>query len=500
MEQDEIIIDGPLLARTVRRQAAGWLWKGPLLFGVFLLPALALVPRSYTASVSIAMQQPSVGGGLAGLLNGGGGGSGNKHYMGVLKSRDIALKVEHRVHLRQLYGPKELPNDTAAAALLSKSVKPEDNPDGLLYISVTLPGSPRINLSHAPAPDKIEAATAQAANAYAAALKYYFVNTDNSEGATLLRGADAQVRQAKSDYDDALDQLRSFGQSVARQNPRSAGASLHSGDAGTVSPGADSDSAAASVGLEALYSQYNQVEIDLRAAQAVRLKRLSNTAEQLRNLSSLPADDPQLGNARALVGRDQVSLETASRLYGVENPVVIRARAQLAADQRALDQQVQGVKERLTTPDSNSDQLISGLYARQSTLFEKIARAERRLGVSRNLSFEKGRLQDDLGFQREILTTTLAAAQNIKLNNASAQSRMTVIDSALPPGGGEPTSTRLALVCLLPVLLVFILSVLIDYLRSARAARATDRAGGAGGANGTAPAETSPLVQKMRTL
>jgi len=109
-------------------------------------------------------------------------------------------------------------------------------------------------------------------------------------------------------------------------------------------------------------------------------------------------------------------------------------------------------------------------------------------------------LQDDLGFQREILTTTLAAAQNIKLNNASAQSRMTVIDSALPPGGGEPTSTRLALVCLLPVLLVFILSVLIDYLRSARAARATDRAGGAGGANGTAPAETSPLVQKMRTL
>jgi len=495
LEQDEIIIDGPLLARAARRQAAGWLWKGPLLFGAFLLPALALVPRSYTASVSVAMQQPSAGaGGLAGLLGGGGGG-GNKHYMGVLKSRDMALKVEHRVHLRRLYGPKALPNDTAAAALLSKGTKPEDNPDGLLYISVTLPGPPRISLGHAPAPDQIEGATAQAANAYAAALKYYFINTDNSEGATLLRGADAQVAQAKSDYDQAFNRMREFGQAVARQSPRSAGAAPRSADAGGVSPGADSDASAASAGLEVLYDRYNTVETDLRAAEAVRLKRSSDTAEQLRNLSSLPADDPQLGSARARVERDRAALETANSLYAAENPAVIRAQAQLDSDQRSLDQQVQGVRARLTTPDNNSDQLISGLSARRSNLLDTIARAERRLGVSRNLSFEKGRLQDDLGFQKEILTTTLAAAQNIKLNNASAQSRMTVIDSALAPAGGEPTSARLALICLLPVFLAFVLAVLIDYGRSARAGRLV---AAAGGTNGTAPAETAPLVQKMR--
>jgi len=470
LEQDEIIIDGSLLARAFRRQAGGWLWKGPLLLLALLLLALLLVPRSYTASVSVAMQQPTNTGGLAGLLGGSGGG-GNKHYIGVLKSREIALQVEKSVHLQQIYGSKTLPTDTAAAALLSKNVKPEDNPDGLLYIAVTLPGSPKLSLAHSPSPKQIEDAAAQAANAYALALQNYFATSDNDQGTVLLRGADTYVRQAKAGYNKAQDRLREFSHALARQNPRSVGAAPRSGASPGVTPGADTDAATASSGLATLYDQYERVQTDLYAALAARLTRQNGISEQLRNLSRLPTDDPQLSDIRTRVAADKIAYNTASRLYGPENTAVVRAQEQLNSDQEQLNLQAQGVRERLTTPDINSAQQIKTLYSRQSTLLSQIGRAERRLGVSRNLSFEQGRLQADLGFQKDILSATLVQAQNIRLNNASAQSRMTIIDTALPPGSGEPGTTRLALLCLLPVLLAFGIAVVLDYLRGARAAR-----------------------------
>ena len=481
LEQDEIIIDGSLLARVFRRQIRGWLWKGPLVFGALLLPAWLLVPRSYTASVSVAMQQPAPSGGLAGLLGGSGGG-GNKHYIGVLKSRWMALQVESHVHLQQVYGSKIAPTPAAAAGLLTKGVKPSEDPDGLLYIAVTLPGSPKLSLTPGPRPAQVEDAAAQAANAYALALKNYFVTSDNDQGAVLLRGADAQVHQAKADYNQALAHLRDFSRALARANPRSAGAAPRSGASADTggTPSADADASTASAGLAALSDQYERVQTDLHAAQAARLTRESGITEQLRNLSRLPTDDPQLSDIRTRVAADKIAYDTASRLYGPENTAVIQAQTRLQADQKQLDLQAQGVRERLTTPDIASDQQIKTLYARQASLSDQIERAARRLGVSRNLSFEKDRLQAEMGFQADILRATLTQAQTIKLNNASAQSRMSVIDEALPPAGGEPTTTRLALLCLLPVLLAFGVAVVLDYLRGARASRAADMPSGPG--------------------
>lgn len=501
MEQDEIIIDGPLLVRAVRRQLQGWLWKGPLVFAVLLLAALFLVPRSYTSSVSVAMQQPSATGGLAGLLGGGTGGGGNKHYIGVLKSRDLALQVERRVNLRQVYGRGKLPTEIAAAALLMKGIKPDDNPDGLLYISVTLPGPPKLALN-SPRPTQIEDAVARSANAYALALKNYFITSDNSEGAVLLRGADAQVRQARADYTQAQNQLRDFSRALARANPRSAGAAPRSGPSAGVgeTSGVDADASTASAGLASLYDQYERVQTDLHAAQAARLTREQGITEQLRNLSRLPTDDPQLSDIRTRVGADQIAYDTASRLYGPENPAVIQAQTRLQADQKQLDLQAQGVRARLTTPDIASDQQIKTLYARQASLADQIARAARRLGVSRDLSFEKERLQQELEFQRAILSETLTQAQSIKINNASAQSRMSIIDTAEPAESGEPGTTRLALLCLLPVLLAFLAAVSWDYLRSARAAHLpTGPASSANGSGAKMTGETAdpaPLVKK----
>ena len=467
MEQDEIIIDGPALARTFRRQIRGWLWKGPLLFAVLLVGALLLVPRSYTASVSVAMQQPAPSGGLAGLLGGGGGG-GNKHYIGVLKSQWMALQVESHVHLQQVYGSKTLPTPAAAAGLLARGVKPEDNPDGLLYISVTLPGPPRLSLTHAPPPARVEAAAAQAANAYAAALKYYFINSDNDQGFALLRGADAEVRRARANYDNALAQVLHFNRSLGHVDPRSAPSSTTS----------TTDAATAASGLGPLYSQLNQVQADLKADQAVRLSNAQRIAGQLDNLPEVPTDDPLLAEARGKVTQDKAEYQQAANLYGAENPAVIRTKARLDVDQADLDRQVQGIRQNLTTANIRTDAQIESLSEHQAALIKQIASAQRHLGTSRQLSGESDSLKAELGFQSDIYRTTLTAAQNIKLNNASAQSRMSVIDIALPPTTGEPGMTRLALICLLPVLLAFLVAVVFDYLRAARAALGGDTAPG----------------------
>ena len=108
VQQDDIIIDGSLLMRVFRQQIRSWLWKGLLLFTLLLLLALLLVPRTYTSTVSLAIQQPSGSGGALAALTGGGGTT--KRYLGILKSRKAAEQVERHVHLQQLYGPPKISN------------------------------------------------------------------------------------------------------------------------------------------------------------------------------------------------------------------------------------------------------------------------------------------------------------------------------------------------------------------------------------------------------
>ena len=482
MEQDEIIIDGPLLARAFRRQLRGWLWKGPLLFSALLGAALALVPRSYTASVSVAMQQPAATGGLAGLLGGAGGG-GNKHYIGVLKSREIAAQVERRVNLRQLYGPRQLPKESDAVALLAKSVKPDDNTDGLLYIGVTLSGPPKFGLTRSPSPKQVEEAAAQAADAYALALKNYFVTSDDDQGSVLLRGADREERRARADYEAAVARVLEFNRSLGHVDPRSA----------PTSPSDTADAATAASGLGSLYTSLYQVQGDLKAALAARQTSAQQLTGQLNNLTEVPVDDPLLAEARGNVARDQAEYLSASNLYGPENPAVIRAQARLRVDQTQLDRQVQGVRQNLTTSNTRTEAQIQGLYAHQALLVKEIASAEHHLGIHRQLSGELGRLQTEVSLRLEYLRGALAEAAKIRLDNVSAQSRMTIIDTALPPASGEPGTTRLALYCLLLVLLAFLLSVIRDYLKGMRAPHGGDMTAGAVSTTPTNGSSARPL-------
>ena len=454
MQQDDIIIDGSLLTRVFQQQLRAWILKGLLLFGLLLLLALSLVPRTYTSNASMAIQQPSSGGGALAALTGGGGAS--KRYLGVLKSRRAAEQVERHVHLKQLYG---LRLESDAVEMLMKSIKLEDNAvDGLLYITVTLPGHPKLSLKHSPTDAQIKETVVQTTNMYTLVLKEYYRTSDNDQGAALLRGADKEIRQSRADYNAAFERAMDFNRGLRGVDPRSAPGSGQTGP----ETGSSGDT------LLPLYAALGQVQAELRSDQAARQTRDALTGQQIRNLADIPADDPLLATARSQVTNDQAAYETAIRLYGSENPVVIRAQTQLEVDKAQLARQIQGVKRRLTTPNLRSDEQIQSLYAKQSALQGQIAQAGKRLGVKRALSGEFARLQTEVAIQLAVLNSTMTGAARVRLENASSASRMSIIDTAIPPKSGEPGMLRLALACLGLVILAFLISIVRAYLKQAR--------------------------------
>ena len=510
--QDEIIIDGPRLRRALRRQGRVWLWLGPLAAVAGTLVLAAFVPRSYTATTSVALQQSSGSGSALALLTGGGGGA-SKRYLGILKSRALAETVERHVQLRRLYGAKTFPTEDDAVEYLTKNVKPDDSAtDGLLYVAVTLPGSPKLALHPSPTAAVAEQTAADAANDYAAALKVYYATSDTDQGAVLLRGADREVRQARAGYEDAVARALAFTRGLSRVDPRSAplpapmsGSDASdsssdtrsssdvgsSSDIGSSSGGASpsgTDAATAASGLGQLYTAQNQVQADLRAAQAVRAAGQQGIQSQLGDLSAVPTDDPLLANARARVTQDQLAYDAASKLYGPENPAVITAKTRLDVDRAELDRQIQGVKRSLTTPDIRSSEEITGLLARQSKLTQQITQAERHLGISRRLSGESGRLQAEVGIQLDVLKATLTEAAKIRLDNASSLNRMTVVDAAVPPKNGEPGVSKLAVICVLLAFLAFLAAVLREYFRAAPKTGTMGRSANGTGATVMAPA------------
>lgn len=505
--QDEIILDGARLRRALRRQGLLWLWLGPLTAGLLFLLLALLVPRTYTATTSVALQQSSGASPLAQLAGVGGAG---KRYLGVLKSRSLAAAVERHVQLRQVYGSK-LPTEEAAISLLMNSVKPEDNAaDGLLYIAVTLPGPPKLALHPSPSVPQVEDAAAEAANDYALALKEYFATSDTDQGAALLHGADREVREARARYDDSLERSLDFTRGLSRVDPRSLPASVAAssgqssgGDdssapasSASVSPGPGRgvDSETAASGLGGLYAALNGVQAELSETQAVRATGQALIGTQIHDLSRVPTDDPLLADARSRVEQDRVAYNTLSTLYplGSQNVNLVAAKAQLDFDQADLNRQIEGIKQRLTTPDVRSAEQIQGLYARQAKLTAQIASAQRHLGISRQLSGEAGRLGTEVGIQLDVLRTTLSEAAKIRLDNASSLSRMSVIDAALPPKSGEPGTANLAAACVALAIAGFLIGIVAEYFRLAPKRPATALPSGGANGSGTLPAEDPP--------
>src|SRR5690348_4717751 len=119
--QDALTSTTPSLLNAVisnRRRAL--LPLGLLTFAAMMIYQTCLQPQTFTASVSIAVQQPSFGGDTLAALT---GKSGPPKYIGIIRSRLLAEQVARSVHLQEFY---HLPTFQDAVDQLMMGVKVDE--------------------------------------------------------------------------------------------------------------------------------------------------------------------------------------------------------------------------------------------------------------------------------------------------------------------------------------------------------------------------------------
>src|SRR5262249_54941604 len=132
-----------------------------------------------------------------------------------------------------------------------------------------------------------------------------------------------------------------------------------------------------------------------------------------------------------------------------ENPRVIVAREKLRQAQDRLAKQIKGLRSSLTTDQVADKTKLNSLRATHASLLNKISEAQSRLPLSRDLSIEFTSLQNELGIAVSARKATVAEAARLRMNTVSAQSRLSVVDTAIPAEYGSPGLMRIILYSLI---------------------------------------------------
>ncbi|MDR3709109.1 MAG: Wzz/FepE/Etk N-terminal domain-containing protein [Capsulimonadaceae bacterium] len=451
-DSEEITIDTKLLREILRSKARNWLIRGTLAAAVLSVIVLATTPQQFTATTTVAVQQSQ---GAITSLAALAGGKTNPRYIGVIASRTAAEQVAKQIDLAHVPGyrfkkSRDLPE------FLQKHVKAVDDPaSGLLAITVSLPGPPILGPRAQRA--LIEKKAADAANGYYDALVRYYLDTDNDRETVLLRGADEQTKEARREYDESVHNLLLFTNALKNVDPRSTP---------TISkdvPAPTQDE------IGALYTQLARVDAQLGASQATQGAQEALTAKLLGSVNMVPTEDPLLAEARNKVLQDKAELDKLQVTYGPDYPGVILARNQLRTDNSVLHTQVQGVLQRRTSEQVLTSSQRQGLLAQRQVIQIQISEAARRLGKGRELSGVMGKLMNEVQIRLEILKATVSEAAKVRLENAAAQSRVSVVDSAIPPDRGEPRPSMMVGGVIALVLLAYAVSCLAAYLKAVNA-------------------------------
>jgi uncharacterized protein involved in exopolysaccharide biosynthesis len=451
MQDSDIIIDGALLREAAWHRLRTWLVIGPVIFIAVAGYQLLRMPQSYTASVSISVQQgPGGGSSPLALLTGGGA---SKKYIGILRSRTLAEAVESKVRLRQFY---RVHDERAAASMLMESIKPEDNAsEGLLYLHLTLNGPPRYASDPDHKRERVKQLVADVANEYATQLRYYYATSDNDRDSVLLSAAEGELQRARADYDRSSANIRAFVADLRNSDSLTAPASMTEGPTGSAN------------GLQSLYDQLLKTEASIRGAEAAQQAEIQNTQRRLGSLASIPGDDPFLGYARRNLNEARYNLNTLIRASYLsdENPRVVSARKRVQIAAEELQKEEEGYREGLTTTHLEADARLQSLRAQRDSIQDSIRKAESRLPTRR----ERTTAMIELEKEQEIALTVLKATEEkyaeLRMSAPSANSRMTVVDSAIPPETGQPGLMRAGLIAFLIMALPFFPTVLWDYLR-----------------------------------
>lgn len=456
-DERELTIDFVRLIGLIRRNLAKCTILVLIVFTVTCMVCATLIPQTFTSQISFSFPQSSQPSALN-LLVGGSGGAGSR-YVGVLRSRQFAEKVSKAAHVREACG---LDSEEDAIEAIVKGVNVNDSAkDSLVFVSVSLPGPPRIAAGADARRKRVKQAASDAANAYSGVLAKYLSTSDTDREAVLLRAANEQLQTAHADYQAAV---RRLGELVTRApkevaatagsaelsfgNENSPGTHLEPGSKASSSPSGASVSSGALQEMQALQMERGRLEADIQSEKAAQSTGRGLLKSQLKSLGSLPQEDPLLASARAAVNAARLNFDTLKVQYGPDHPAVIQARENLDVALNNLRRQTSAIDKGVTTQDVSHQVRLTALTTRLQVVNGLLEKAQKKAftGLKYTQLFEQRK--NDVELRLEVLKATASQAALLSLQSVSLKNRMAVVDRARPPKSGTPGLAVFALISL----------------------------------------------------
>jgi len=319
-----------------------------------------------------------------------------------------------------------------------------DNPrDGLLYVSVTLDGPPRLAPHAERDRRRIKQSAAEAANLYGDLLRDYLAHSDMDSDAILLQGAESRIHLARQQYDRAVarlvDYVHSHGSMVG----------LVALGASTAMPPEAANAADSARELQSLYTIRATLEQDMASLDTSQRMSERMRASQLAQVEALPSEDPLLTQARADVNAMRAALENERVVRGPQHPSVLTDRERLRLAEARLQQQIGSVRHGVTSQQIDVQARRSALRARYVTVARQIAAVEQQSRQGLEASTDLEQCRNEVLLQLEALKATTSQAAMLSMQVVSAQNRVKVVDVAQPARIGSPGAGKLAFLCLL---------------------------------------------------
>jgi hypothetical protein len=465
MNEQELTFDWKLLGNILRQRFLLWVVLGPLFACVVLLILLWLMPPQFTSTASLSIQQATGAaptGALAALS--GLGGSGTKSYLGIIRSRRFAAKAARQAGIQQIYG---LPNFEDATGLIQKSVALDDRNDGLLYLSVTLPGPSRLSPGASTREKQVREATKQITDDYVQSLGHYLETSNSDRGAALLRQAHGQLNGARLAYNASVRRLTGFATAdiPADAAATAASSNISSGDIQISKTGSSVASGSGiGGGLQQLYISRGQLAAEIQAALAARSATSQLAAGRTDDLTALPAEDPLLAEARSQVRRASANLQDLRIDLSDDNPDVVAARARLAAAQARLHRQSHALQQGHT---SESVQMTA-MKAKYAAITHQIGAAERDFKTGRRFSAVLEEQRNDVMLRLEVYKTAATQYAMLSMQTVAGGNLMDVIDNGRVPIFGKPGTASLAAIGLCAVFFLLNLWLALEYIVKVR--------------------------------
>jgi uncharacterized protein involved in exopolysaccharide biosynthesis len=447
-DNDDITIDQTVALAVWKRRVRLWIVATPILLTLFMLRDLFFTPQVYSSRTSLSVQQPSAASSSlsAGLASLTGMSVGPRKYMGIVRSRRIAIDVARLTNLHKRLG---LPTPEHAAGLIMRSLKADDNAvEGLLYITVNLEGPARIVPGRAVDRQIYNQASADVANAYAKALAYYYINTDNDAQLVVYRNAKRMADKAQQEYDNALERLRGFFESDLEPKTET----LASGNSPLLGQ------------LQQLSIELGKVEADILSLRAGKMAYHQLLNDQLKLLDILPGEDKLLRDARISYQNAKAELEDLRLSLADEHPRVVLAKERVRLAGMRLKQERQGILQGRTSEQIREEVEQQRLKARYDELTAQMRKLRRRLRIGQSDALTLETLRDDVSLKFNMLREAATRLVGMQAQQVSGQNVVLVVDEALPASNGQPDLVMIVLRSALATVAILILWFLLEYL------------------------------------